>query len=105
VTDPVPENGSTIVACAPADLCHRQWQFEEAVNRLDNQMKIERVSGVSEETVFAGVAAKVPAGSAASLMCSAALEQFRRQPLAHLQRSRDYYSWQGVASVLLLSAS
>ena len=54
------------------DLYHGRWRIEEAYKRLKHRMKLECVSGLSQQAVIIDVAAKVLADNLASLMCAAA---------------------------------
>jgi hypothetical protein len=62
-------------AHAFADLYHLRWRIEEAFKRLKCRMKLECVSGLSQQAVLIDVAAKVLADNLASLMCIAAAQQ------------------------------
>jgi hypothetical protein len=54
-----------------ADLYHQRWIIEEAFKRL----KLEAVSGLSQQALIIHVATKVLADNLTSLMCDAAAEQ------------------------------
>ena len=58
-----------------ADLYHQRWRIEEAFKRLKHRMKLESVSGLSQQALLIDVAAKVLADNLASLMCIAAAQQ------------------------------
>lgn len=66
-----------------ADLYHQRWRIEEAFKRLKLRMKLEAVSGLSQQALIIDVAAKVLADNITSLMCDAAAEQANL-----IQRSR-----------------
>jgi hypothetical protein len=59
-------------AHAFAELYHQRWRIEEAFKRLKHRMKLECVSGLSQNALLIDVAAKVLADNLASLMCMAA---------------------------------
>jgi hypothetical protein len=65
------------------DLYHQRWRIEEAFKRLKHRMKLEAVSGLSQQALIIDVAAKVLADNFASLMCLAASGQ-----ADHAARSR-----------------
>ena len=54
-------------------LYHKRWRIEEAFKRLKHHMKLESVSGLSQQAVIIDVAAKVLADNLASLLCTCAL--------------------------------
>lgn len=58
-----------------ADLYHMRWRIEEAFKRLKHRMKLECVSGLSQQALLIDVAAKVLADNLASLMCNAAAQR------------------------------
>ena len=58
-----------------AELYHQRWRIEEAFKRLKLRMKLEAVSGLSQQALIIDVAAKVLADNITSLMCAAAAEQ------------------------------
>ena len=58
-----------------AELYHRRWRIEEAFKRLKHRLKLEAVSGLSQQALLIDVAAKVLADNITSLFCSAASEQ------------------------------
>jgi len=58
-----------------AELYHQRWRIEEAFKRLKLRMKLEAVSGLSQQSLIIDVAAKVLADNITSLMCTAAAEQ------------------------------
>jgi hypothetical protein len=58
-----------------AQLYHQRWRIEEAFKRLKLRMKLESISGLSQQALIIDVAAKVLADNITSLMCSAAAEQ------------------------------
>ena len=62
-------------AHAFAELYHQRWRIEEAFKRLKHRMKLECVSGLSQNALLIDVAAKVLADNLASLMCMAAAPQ------------------------------
>jgi len=55
-----------------ADLYHQRWRIEEAFKRLKHPLKLEAVSGLSQQALIIDVAAKVLADNITSLMCNAA---------------------------------
>ena len=58
-----------------ADLYHQRWRIEEAFKRLKHRLKLEAVSGLSQQALLIDVAAKVLADNITSLMCLAAAHQ------------------------------
>ena len=58
-----------------ADLYHQRWRIEEAFKRLKHRLKLEAVSGLSQQALLIDVAAKVLADNITSLMCLAAAQQ------------------------------
>ena len=58
-----------------AELYHQRWSIEEAFKRLKMRMKLECVSGLSQQALLIDVAAKVLADNITSLMCGAAAQQ------------------------------
>ena len=58
-----------------ADLYHQRWRIEEAFKRLKHRLKLEAVSGLSQQALLVDVAAKVLADNITSLMCLAAAQQ------------------------------
>ena len=65
------------------DLYHQRWRIEEAFKRLKHRLKLEAVSGLSQQALIIDVAAKVLADNITSLMCLAASVQAE-----HAARSR-----------------
>ena len=65
------------------DLYHQRWRIEEAFKRLKHRLKLEAVSGLSQQALIIDVAAKVLADNITSLMCHAASVQ-----ADHAARSR-----------------
>jgi hypothetical protein len=55
------------------ELYHKRWRIEEAFKRLKHHMKLEAVSGLSQQALIVDVAAKVLADNLASLLCTCAL--------------------------------
>ena len=55
------------------ELYHKRWRIEEAFKRLKHHMKLEAVSGLSQQALIIDVAAKVLADNLASLLCACAL--------------------------------
>ena len=58
-----------------ADLYHQRWRIEEAFKRIKHRLKLESVSGLSQQALIIDVAAKILADNITSLMCSAGAEQ------------------------------
>ena len=56
-----------------AELYHQRWRIEEAFKRFKCRMRLEAVSGLSQQALIIDVAAKVLANNIASLMCAAAV--------------------------------
>jgi hypothetical protein len=54
------------------ELYHKRWRIEEAFKRLKHHMKLESVSGLSQQALIIDVAAKVLADNLASLLCACA---------------------------------
>lgn len=54
------------------ELYHKRWRIEEAFKRLKHHMKLEAVSGLSQQALIIDVAAKVLADNLASLLCACA---------------------------------
>jgi Transposase DDE domain len=62
-------------ACACfGDLYHQRWRIEEAFKRLKHRLKLEAVSGLSQQALIVDVAAKILADNLTSLMCEATAE-------------------------------
>ena len=57
------------------DLYHQRWRIEEAFKRLKHPLKLEAVSGLTQQALIIDVAAKVLADNITSLMCTAASVQ------------------------------
>jgi len=76
-------------AHAFAELYHQRWRIEEAFKRLKHRMKLECVSGLSQQALLIDVAAKVLADNLASLMCIAAAQQ-ANLPAASRRCNRAY---------------
>jgi hypothetical protein len=57
------------------DLYHQRWRIEVAFKRLKHRMKLESVSGLSQQALLIDVAAKVLADNIGSLMCIAAAKE------------------------------
>jgi Transposase DDE domain len=55
-----------------AELYHQRWRIEEAFKRIKLRLKLEAVSGLSQQALVIDVAAKILADNIASLMCAAA---------------------------------
>ena len=76
------------------DLYHQRWRIEEAFKRLKHRLHPEAVSGLSQQALIIGVAAKVLADNIASLMCAhSRLARRSSRPLAQVQpvlRSRPH---------------
>lgn len=65
--------GAELVAAEEfAELYHQRWRIEEAFKRLKHRMRLESVSGLSQQALIVDVAAKVLADNLACLMCTAA---------------------------------
>ena len=58
-----------------ADLYHQRWRIEEAFKRIKHRLKLEAVSGLSQQALIIDVAAKILADNITSLMCAAGAEQ------------------------------
>ena len=56
------------------DLYHQRWRIEEAFKRIKERLKLEAVSGLSQQALIIDVAAKVLADNITSLMCAAGAE-------------------------------
>ena len=56
------------------ELYHQRWRIEEAFKRLKHRLKLEAVSGLSQQALLIDVAAKVLADNITSLMCDAAAD-------------------------------
>ena len=54
-----------------ADLYHQRWRIEEAFKRIKERLKLEAVSGLSQQALIIDVAAKILADNITSLMCAA----------------------------------
>lgn len=78
-----------VPAHAFAELYHQRWRIEEAFKRLKHRMKLECVSGLSQQALLIDVAAKVLADNLASLMCLAAAQQ-AELPSASRRCNRAY---------------
>jgi uracil-DNA glycosylase len=57
------------------DLYHQRWRIEEAFKRLKLRLKLESVSGLSQQALIIDVAAKILADNLASLFCAAASDE------------------------------
>ncbi len=66
------------------DLYHQRWRIEEAFKRLKHRLKLEAVSGLSQQALIVDVAAKIIADNLISLMCEAASEQANMQAQSRL---------------------
>lgn len=64
-----------VPAHAFAQLYHQRWRIEEAFKRLKHRMRLECVSGLSQQALLIDVAAKVLADNLTSLMCIVAAQQ------------------------------
>ena len=53
------------------DLYHQRWRIEEAFKRLKHRLKLECVSGLTQQALLVDVAAKVLADNLAALVCMA----------------------------------
>jgi hypothetical protein len=74
------------------DLYHQRWRIEEAFKRLKMCMKLESVSGLSQQALLIDVAAKVLADNLASLLCAAASEQADLDARSR-RCNRSYAAW------------
>ena len=54
------------------DLYHQRWRIEEAFKRLKHRLKLECVSGLTQQALLVDVAAKVLADNLAALVCMVA---------------------------------
>ena len=72
-----------------ADLYHQRWRIEEAFKRLKHRLKLECVSGLSQQALIIDVAAKVLADNLTSLMCLCAGAQ-GRLPARQRKCNRSY---------------
>jgi hypothetical protein len=59
---------------ATGNHCHRRWRIEEAFKRPKERLKLETVSGLSQQAVIIGVATKILADDITSLTCAAGAE-------------------------------
>jgi DDE family transposase len=57
-----------------AELYHQRWRIEEAFKRIKLRLKLEAVSGLSQQALIIDVAAKILADNITSLMCAAGSE-------------------------------
>jgi hypothetical protein len=55
------------------ELYHKRWRVEEAFKRLKHHMKLESVSGLSQQALIIDVASKVLADNLAALLCRCAV--------------------------------
>lgn len=55
-----------------ADLYHQRWRIEEAFKRIKLRLKLEAVSGLTQQALIIDVSAKILADNITSLMCAAA---------------------------------
>lgn len=62
------------------DLYHRRWRIEEAFKRLKHRLKLECVSGLTQQALLVDVATKVLADNLAALVCMAAQTDRNLQP-------------------------
>ena len=58
-----------------AELYHQRWRIEEAFKRLKHRLRLECVSGLSQQALIIDVAAKILADNLASLLCATASAQ------------------------------
>lgn len=58
-----------------ANLYHQRWRIEEAFKRIKLRLKLEAVSGLSQQALIIDVAAKILADNITSLLCSAGAAQ------------------------------
>ena len=58
-----------------ASLYHQRWRIEEAFKRIKLRLKLEAVSGLSQQALIIDVAAKILADNITSLLCSAGATQ------------------------------
>jgi len=62
------------------DLYHQRWRIEEAFKRLKHRLKLECVSGLTQQALLVDVAAKVLADNLAALVCMAVQTNSQLQP-------------------------
>ena len=58
-----------------ASLYHQRWRIEEAFKRIKLRLKLQAVSGLSQQALIIDVAAKILADNITSLLCSAGATQ------------------------------
>ncbi|CAN7514326.1 IS4 family transposase [Acidovorax sp. LjRoot66] len=61
-------------------LYHQRWRIEEAFKRLKQRLKLECISGLTQQALLVDVAAKVLADNLAALVCMAAQTAQQLQP-------------------------
>lgn len=87
------------------ELYHKRWRIEEAFKRLKHHMKLESVSGLSQQAVIMDVAAKVLADNLASLLCTCALNSDGpTQPEHSVKRRQCNRGYAAVAMLRTLPA-
>jgi hypothetical protein len=57
------------------ELYHKRWRIEEAYKRLKSRMRLECVSGLSQQALIIDVAAKILADNIASALCATAADE------------------------------
>lgn len=62
------------------DLYHQRWRIEGAFKRLKHRLKLECVSGLTQQALLVDVAAKVLADNLTALVCMAAQAAHQLQP-------------------------
>ena len=62
------------------DLYHQRWRIEEAFKRLKHRLKLECVSGLTQQALLVDVAAKVLADNLAALVCMVGQTERQLQP-------------------------
>lgn len=72
-----------------ADLYHQRWRIEEAFKRIKERLKLEAVSGLSQQALIIDVAAKILADNITSLMCAAGA-QHANLPARSRKCNRSY---------------
>lgn len=69
------------------DLYHQRWRIKEAFKRLKSLLKLEHVSGLSQQAVVQDVAAKIMCGNLQALVALAAHHQADLRALDRINHS------------------
>lgn len=84
------------------ELYHKRWRIEEAFKRLKHHMKLESVSGLSQQAVIIDVAAKVLADNLAALLCRCAQADVAEPALEQVARRQCNRGYAAAAMLRML---